>query len=270
MLTSPSIHPRAVVPTVPLMGLDVAAFTERDTVDHVLNSLRDGEGGWLCTANLDILRQWHESDEVRDLVSGADLVVADGMPLLWAAELQGSPLPERVAGSTLIMSLTAGAAEAGASIFMLGGNPGTAEGAMNKLTELSPGLELAGTLCPPFGFENDATWLDRIEQSLRDAEPDIVYVALGSPKTERLIAELRTRLPEMWFMGCGISFSFLAGEVRRAPVIVQRLGFEWLHRMIQEPKRLYRRYLVQGIPFLVELMWSALTLRRDPIGRAAR
>lgn len=247
--------------TVPLMGLDFAAVSERETIDYVLRGISEGRGGWICTANLDVLRQWHQYAEVRDLVADADMVVADGTPLLWAGGLQGSPLPERVAGSTLICTLSAAAARAGASIFLLGGNPGTAESAVEKLTSQTPGLRVVGTLCPPFGFERNPGFLDRIEQSLREAAPDIVYVALGFPKQERLIRELRTRFPSLWFIPCGISFSFVAGEIQRAPAIVQRLGFEWLHRLVQEPKRLYRRYLLQGVPFLFALLCSALAVR---------
>ncbi len=243
------------------MGLGIAAVSERDTIHHVLEALSEGRGGWICTANLDVLRQWTESAEVRHLVSDAALVVADGMPLIWAAGLQGSPLPERVAGSTLVVSLTAAAAQSGASVFLLGGNPGTADAAAKKLRELGPGLRLAGTLCPPFGFEQQPEWFDRIERCLRETSPDIVYVGLGCPKQERLIVQLRARLPDAWFVSCGVSFSFLAGEITRAPVIVQRLGLEWLHRMLQEPKRLCRRYLLQGIPFLLQLFWSAVVVR---------
>jgi N-acetylglucosaminyldiphosphoundecaprenol N-acetyl-beta-D-mannosaminyltransferase len=247
--------------TVPLMGLDVAAISERDTIRYVLDRIASGRGGWICTANLDILRQWWQSADVRELVSSADLVVADGMPLIWAGDLQGTPLPERVAGSTLVLSLTAAAAKAGASIFLLGGNPGTAEEAACKLAELSPGLPVVGTLCPPLGFESDPEWLSRIDWALTEYAPDIVYVGLGFPKQERLITELRSRFPSTWFVGCGVSFSFVAGEIHRAPVIVQQLGLEWLHRMVQEPKRLYRRYLLHGIPFLVQLLSSALFVR---------
>ena len=256
--------------TVPLMGLDFAAVSERDTIEYVLEGLAHGRGGWICPANLDVLRQWRDSAEVRELVSRADLVVADGMPLIWAGGLQGSPLPERVAGSSLILSLTDAAADAGASIFLLGGNPGTAEAAVTKLTELSPHLRLAGTLCPPVGFEKDRAWLHRIERSLRETAPDIIYVGLGFPKQERLIADLRGRMPKAWFLSCGISFSFVAGETHRAPVILQRVGLEWLHRMAQEPRRLVRRYLVRGIPFLLELMLSALTARTVSGRRPAR
>ncbi|MGZ4181591.1 MAG: WecB/TagA/CpsF family glycosyltransferase [Solirubrobacteraceae bacterium] len=247
--------------TVPLMGLDFAAVSEQETIEYVLRGVAEGRGGWICPANLDVLRQWRSDSEVRDLMAGADLVVADGMPLLWAGGLQGSPLPERVAGSTLIVSLSAAAAEADASIFLLGGNPGTAEAAVEQLKVRTPGLRLAGTLCPPYGFETDPDFLDRLEQSLHDASPDIVYVALGFPKQERLIVKLRKRFPRVWFMSCGISFSFVAGEIQRAPVLVQRIGLEWLHRLVQEPKRLYRRYLLQGIPFLFALLWSAVAVR---------
>ena len=248
------------------MGLDFAALSERETIDYVLGALAEGRGGWISTVNLDILRQWRQRPEVRDLLSQADIVVADGMPLIWAGGLQGSPLPERVAGSTLVQSLSAAASEAGASIFLLGGNPGTADAAAAALIESCPSISVAGTLCPPFGFESDPAWIGRIQRSLYESEPAIVFVGLGCPKQERLIVALRELVPQTWFIPCGISFSFLAGEVQRAPVVVQRLGLEWLHRLFQEPERLFRRYLVDGIPFLFELLWSALRARARGAG----
>lgn len=252
------------------MGLDVAAVSERDTINYVLDGLVRRRGGWICPANLDVLRQWRGSADIRELVAAADLVVADGMPLVWAGELQGSPLPERVAGSSLILSLTAAAADAGVSVFLLGGNPGTADAAVAKLAASCPQLRFAGTLCPPLGFDRDPASLDRIEQLLREKAPDIVYVGLGFPKQERLIAELRDRLPTTWFVSCGVSFSFVAGEIPRAPAPMQRLGFEWLYRMAHEPRRLYRRYLVHGIPFLVQLLISAVVFRVRHAARAVR
>ncbi len=259
---------RSAIHTVPLMGLQFASMSELETIEYVLENVANGQGGWLCPANLDVVRQWRESEEVRELVARATLVVADGMPLIWASGLQGTPLPERVAGSTLVVKLTAAAAGAGASVFLLGGNPGSADAAASRLSELSPELRLAGTLCPPFGFEQRPEGLAEIERSLHEAEPDIIYVGLGFPKQERLIARLRARFPRAWFISCGISFSFVAGEVQRAPALVQRLGLEWLHRLAQEPGRLYRRYLLLGIPFLFELMSSALVIRASRGGRA--
>jgi N-acetylglucosaminyldiphosphoundecaprenol N-acetyl-beta-D-mannosaminyltransferase len=252
------------------MGLAVAAVSERDTITYVLDGVTQRRGGWIETVNLDILRQWRGSAEVRALFAAADLVVADGMPLVWAGELQGSPLPERVAGSSLILSLTAAAADAGASVFLLGGNPGTADAAAARLVKLSPQLRVAGTLCPPFGFDHDPAWLGRIEQRLNERAPDIMYVGLGCPKQERLIFQLRSRFPTTWFISCGVSFSFVAGDIPRAPATMQRLGLEWLHRMVQEPKRLYRRYLFHGIPFMVHLLVSAVAFRFRHAARAVR
>jgi N-acetylglucosaminyldiphosphoundecaprenol N-acetyl-beta-D-mannosaminyltransferase len=253
--------------TVTLLGLDVAAISEEETISYVLDGIAEGRGGWICTANLDQLRQWRQSTEVRELMSRADLVVADGMPLIWAGALQGSRLPERVAGSTLVHSLTEAAAEAGASVFLLGGNPGTADAAGRRLADHSPRLHLAGTFCPPFGFEQQPEWLERIEQILDQAAPDIVYVGLGFPKQERLIVELQKRFPKAWFVSCGVSFSFVAGEITRAPRALQRLGLEWLHRLAKEPQRLSRRYLVYGIPFVFALLWSSLVVRLSELRR---
>jgi N-acetylglucosaminyldiphosphoundecaprenol N-acetyl-beta-D-mannosaminyltransferase len=261
MATEAATVPAPALATVPLLGLDFAAISEHETVNYVLDEIAQGRGGWICPTNLDVLRQWRQSAELRDLMAQADLVVADGMPLIWAGALQGSRLPERVAGSTLVHSLTEAAAEAGASVFLLGGSPGTADAAARRLAARSPKLRLGGTLCPPLGFEHQAAWLDRIEQTLHEAAPDIVYVGLGFPKQDRLIVALRKRLPNAWFVSCGVSFSFVAGEIKRAPRAIQRLGLEWLHRLVQEPQRLYRRYLLQGVPFMFALLWSALVVR---------
>jgi N-acetylglucosaminyldiphosphoundecaprenol N-acetyl-beta-D-mannosaminyltransferase len=253
--------PVIAFPTVPLMGLDVAAVSERETIEYILDASARGRGGWICSMNLHNLRQWRRSAELQELVADADLVVADGMPLVWAGRLQGFLFPERVAGSSLINTLTAAAADSGASVFLLGGNPGTAEKTAKELVKRNPHGRLVGTLCPPVGFERDPDSLDRIAQTLTDAAPNIVFVGLGCPKQERLILELRPRLPSTWFVPCGVAFSMVAGEFPRAPRVVQKLGLEWLHRMLQEPKRLYRRYLFQGIPFLVQLLSVALTFR---------
>ena len=237
---------------VELLGLPLAVVSERETIEYIMSEVATGRGGWICTMNLDMVRQWRRSAEVRDLVSNIDILVADGMPLVWACALRGTPLPERVAGSTLIVSLTQAAAEAGNSIFLLGGNPGTAERAAHELKRLCPQLRLVGTLCPPPGFETDADYLDLVKTTLRDAAPDIVFVGLGFPKQDRLILELRQILPNAWLMGC------IAGELRRASPLFQMLGLEWAVRLAQEPRRLFRRYMVHGIPFWVALMWRSL------------
>lgn len=246
---------------VALDGLGIAPLTEAATVDHVIGSLADGRGGWMVTVNLDILRQVAQVEGVRALVESSDLRVADGMPLLWAARLRGTPLPERVCGSNLIHSLPAAAADAERSIFLLGGDPGTAESAAEALRRRHPALRVAGTHCPAFGFEKDPAQLAEMERLIEDATPDIVFVALGFPKQERLIERLRAAAPHAWWVGVGISFSFASGKVKRAPRWIQAIGLEWVHRTLQEPRRLFVRYFVHDIPFALGLLARSL-LRR--------
>jgi len=242
-----------------LVGIALDAVTTHATIEAVLAGLEDRRGGWICPVNLDVLRRLTVSPSLRELVAAADLVVADGMPLLWANRLAGATrLPERVAGSTLVGTLAEACAAAGRSVFLLGGSPGAAERAARELRRAHPALRVAGTHCPPFGFERDSDALSEIERRLREPAPDVVFVALGFPKQDRLALSLRATCPSSWFLSCGISLSFLAGDVSRAPRLAQLAGLEWLHRLAQEPRRLARRYLLEGPPFLLRLLgWAA-------------
>jgi N-acetylglucosaminyldiphosphoundecaprenol N-acetyl-beta-D-mannosaminyltransferase len=244
-------------PSIELCGVDVHAITEAQCVEFVMAALDAGRGGWVVTPNLDHLRRLVRERDFYELCARADLRVADGMPLLWASKLQRTPLPERVAGSNLIWSVSRAAAERGRSVYLLGGDEGAAERAAQVLARRFGKLRIAGLHRPPFGFERDAAQMQRIVDELERAQPDLVLVALGSPKQERLIDELRAKFPRVWLLGIGISFSFVAGMVKRAPPWVQRLGLEWVHRLAQEPRRLFRRYLVDGLPFAARLLLSS-------------
>ncbi len=256
-----SPHKHTPLPTVRLRGVNLHAITEAGCIQHVLNALDQGHGGVVVTPNLDHLRRCLKDIRFGALVAEADLVVADGMPLIWASRLQGTPLPERVAGSDLISSLSAAAAEKGRSIFLLGGAPNTAEGAARVLQQRHPNLKIAGTHFPPMGFEEDDKAIEAMIAQLQAAKPDIVYVALGSPKQELLIEQLRRLLPQAWWLGVGNSFSFLCGHVPRAPLWMQKSGLEWAHRLIQEPRRLFKRYVVVGLPFAVSMLAVAISQR---------
>jgi N-acetylglucosaminyldiphosphoundecaprenol N-acetyl-beta-D-mannosaminyltransferase len=253
------------------MGLPLDRLTEEDTVSTVLAALRGGRGGCLFTPNLHHLHAFTRGAD-GDVYAGsarlrgARVVVADGMPLVWASRLRGTPLPERVAGSNLIFSLTRAAADDGRSIFLLGGNPGAADACADQMARRYRGVRIAGVLSPPPGFERDPRALAEVRAALEAASPDIVYIALGFPKQEQLALEMAPALPQTWFVGVGISFSFVCGEVRRAPRWMQRMGLEWLHRLAQEPRRLARRYLLDGAPFALRVFASSFRAR---IGGAA-
>ncbi|MEE9391678.1 MAG: WecB/TagA/CpsF family glycosyltransferase [Planctomycetota bacterium] len=238
----------------------IRVVSESGCIDWILRELDAGRGGWVVTANVDILRQWSREAEIRSLISEAYLV-ADGMPLVWASRILGSTLPERVCGSNLIFSLSAALAKRQRSIFLMGGDAGTAEETASILRDRYPGLQIAGFHPLPAGFDQDSSLKINLRATLAAVRPDVVYVALGFPKQERVIAEFRRALPEAWWLGVGISFSFVSGEVPRAPMWMQKIGVEWLHRLAKEPGRLASRYLVHDLPFTAKLLFSCVVAR---------
>lgn len=242
---------------VAMHSVHVDPVTQTEAVDWIFSALDRGRGGTVVTPNLEILRQADRDPELRALIAGSDLVLADGTPLIWASRIARTALPERVTGADLVFPLCERAALDGRSVFMLGGSDGTADAAAAKLTAQIPTLAIAGTCCPPMGFESCEDERERIRTQLLETQPDIVLVALGAPKQERLIAELRPLLPNTWFLGVGMALGFIAGEQRRAPKVLQKTGLEWTHRLASEPGRLGRRYLRDGLPFAGRLgVWA--------------
>jgi N-acetylglucosaminyldiphosphoundecaprenol N-acetyl-beta-D-mannosaminyltransferase len=251
---------------VDLDGTGFDPITEVEVVAVVREALAEGRGGRIITPNVDILRQVR--DRGRAYLDDADLIVADGMPLVWASRLSGTPLPERVAGSSLIRSLSTGLGRDGRSVFVIGGHPATptaANGAARAAAALAancPGLRIAGTLCPEYDFERDRAAYADLRAAVRAAQPDLVFVGLGFPKQEKVITGLRAELPRTWFIGCGAAVNFVAGDVGRAPVWMQRAGLEWVHRLLSEPRRLATRYLAHDAPYALRLLFGAILPRR--------
>lgn len=244
--------------TILLRGMPIHAVTRKQTSKHLINCSLQKIGGWVVTPNLDILRRYTKSKSFRNLVATSSLNVPDGMPLVWASRIKGQPLTERVNGTDLMVDLCEAAADAGQSVFFLGGNPGSAQKAATILKNKFPNLVVAGCHCPEFGFETQINDIKEIGTIIADANPDFVFVGLGSPKQDVLISMLRLKLPNIWWLGVGVSFSFVGGEISRAPEWAKKNGFEWLYRLFSEPKRLFKRYIVQGIPFFaVTLIVSA-------------
>lgn len=244
------------------MGAPMGVVTEADAVQTIIDAADAGRGYWAITANLDHIRRYHRDPVQQGLIDEADLVVADGMPLVWASRLAGEPLPERVSGSSMVWSICELARDRSQSLFLLGGDPGIAERAAQIFQDSYPGLEIVGTACPPLGFESDEQELSRIVHQVTEASPQIVFVALGFPKQDLLIRTLRASLPGASFLGVGISLSYATGDLSRPPSWICQLGLEWAYRLWQEPtRRLARRYLVDGLPFSLRLMMSALRHR---------
>lgn len=231
--------------------LRLASATPSAVVEAVFGALRAGRGGTLVTPNLDILQLATQGAETAALFNGATLSVADGVPLLWLARIAGNPLPGRVAGSDLVWLLAERAAQEGRTLFLLGGDDGVALAAKRRLEQRFPRLRILGCAAPRVSLPPTPEQLGELRAAFRPTEPDLVYCAFGSPKQERLAAELAAEFPRTWFLGCGASLSFVAGHRSRAPRWLQRLGLEWLYRLFEEPGRLARRYLLRNLPFLI-------------------
>jgi len=254
--------------TLTLFDVRIDVLDEATAVEHIIERSRQGHGGWVVTPNVEQLRCLSGQEKLRQLVSSAELSVADGMPLIWASRIQGSPLPERVSGSHLIWSLTEAASGAGHSIFLLGGTSSDiASRASRVLMDTYPSIRIAGSYSPPYGFEDSEHELELIRKVVAKEEPDIVYCGLGFPKQEALIQDLRKILPHAWFIACGASISMVAGERTAAPSWMQRYGFEWMHRLRQEPVRLFKRYILRDIPFAFRLLGTSALCRVQNSGR---
>ncbi|ONI80580.1 glycosyltransferase [Saccharothrix sp. ALI-22-I] len=242
-------------------AVDVWAVRESGVAEHVTEAWRRAEGGAIVTANVDIVRAATRRPELAELVAKSEMVVADGMPVVWAGRLAGVPVPERVTGASLVFTLAEAAAREDRSVYLLGGDLGVPERAADVLRDKYPGLRIAGTDSPPFGFDSSADATADAVAKVVQAKPDLVLVGLGFPKQERLIGLLRAELPQAWFLGCGAGIPMAAGEFRRAPGAVQKLGAEWLHRLALEPRRLAKRYLRDDLPFAFRLLGGALRTR---------
>jgi N-acetylglucosaminyldiphosphoundecaprenol N-acetyl-beta-D-mannosaminyltransferase len=240
--------------------LDVDSVTFEEALERIAELVDGGDGGAVFTPNVDHVVKAESDVDFRLAYSRASLCLADGVPILWAARLLGSPLPEKVSGSDLVLPLARLAAERRWRVYLLGGSPGVAAEAGVKLSR-ELGVDVVGT-DSPLVHEDGTT--DQAEQALRRlaaTKPHLVLVALGAPKQERFIDRYRDRLRPAVAMGVGGSLDFMVGRVRRAPAWMSRAGLEWLFRLGQEPRRMWRRYLIEDPRFVAIV---ARTRRRGP------
>jgi N-acetylglucosaminyldiphosphoundecaprenol N-acetyl-beta-D-mannosaminyltransferase len=242
-----------------LMGMPLDGLSLTEAVERVFQGLADGRGGAVFTPNLEILRQYRRTPSVRDVFDETELLVPDGMPLVWASRMQGTPVPQRVTGSDVLAGVTSGAAARGATVFFAGGHPGVAQRAADRLARSNPGLSAAAHPCyiEPGPL---APQVEELVSAIVAEAPDIVYVGLPFTGQVHLVTVLRSRLPRTWFVGVGSCFDLVNGDRPRAPKWLQRLGLEWAHRIVHEP-RVWRRYLISGLPFAAHLGIHALTVR---------
>jgi len=264
MLTSSVTHGGTSVRArrrLDLSGALIDQIEFEDAVSRIRSFPASGQEHQIVTVNLDFLSIAERDPHFRDTINRADLAVADGMPLVWASRLTGSPLPERITGVELVDACCELAAETGEGVFLLGAAPGVAEQAAQRMEELYTGLKVVGIYAPPFGALS-AQENELIVERIRAAKPTYLFVALGAPRQDMWIRAHLGQLGVPVCMGVGCVLDLLAGKVNRAPQWMQRMGLEWAYRLCQEPRRLWRRYLVNDLPTLGRLVLRSMRERR--------
>jgi len=239
---------------VELLGARVDGIRLEQAVERVAGFVGSRQSCWIITLNPELLyRAWSERD-LLNLINRADLVTADGVGIVWACRMAGRPVPERVTGIDLMLRLSARAAKEGWRVFLLGAAPGVAGEAASRLKRLYPGLVVAGTHHGYFSPAEEPS----VVELVRQARPDLLFVALGAPKQEYWVVRNRAALGAAVAVGVGGSFDVVAGRMRRAPFWMQRLRLEWLFRLLKEPAR-WRRMLV--LPLFAWLVLKKYKLR---------
>jgi len=228
--------------SVAVLGVPFDNVTMDEAVAFIEEKIQENCFHQVATANVDFLMHAIRDRELQEILCSCDLVVPDGMPILWAARMMGVRLKERVSGVDLIPRLAQLSAERGYRIFLLGASEQSSRRAAEFLKERHPGVCIAGRCSPPLASLEDMDH-ETILAKIRRARPEILLVAMGNPKQEKWLAMHRDRLEVPLCMGVGGSLDFIGGTVSRAPEWMQNSGLEWLHRAYQEPGRLALRYL---------------------------
>ena len=265
--------------SVAILGVAIDNLSMQEVLHIVEAEIAEGGFHQIATANVDFLINSARDDELRETLLRCDVVLADGMPLIWASHLLGAGLRERVAGADLVPQLAKLSAQRGYRMFLLGASEESSAGTAEWMRKNFPSVSIAGRYCPdskPLEEMDHVEILSRIEA----ARPDILLVAFGNPKQEKWLAMHRHRLMVPVCIGVGGSFDFLSGKVRRAPLWMQHYSLEWLFRAIQDPSRLAKRYasdlvgLIQYLPIQIAMMaiqarrHSQAQIRKEAVGKA--
>lgn len=234
-----------------LLGISFEQATMSTAIAQILEAARQGQKGIIVTPNVDHIVLLQDDAEMRRIYNEALFRYADGMPIVWLSRfVNKNPLPERVAGSDLLIALCEKSAGTGLNLYFLGGNPGIADLAAKKMCQKYNGLNIVGTWCPPYGFENNPEETELIIADINSRHVDILFVGVGAPKQEKWADAHINRLQVGPVLCVGASFDFAAGTTKRAPLWIQKIGFEWVWRLASEPGRLWKRYLVRDSRFI--------------------
>lgn len=232
---------------VRLLGVRVTAQKFDEAVERLLEAATSRASFRAHFATVHSLVEATSNAQLAAVFDSASMVCTDGMPLVWLARRQGATA-ERVAGPDTMPAVCDRGRSIGLRHFLLGGAEGVAQELAARLTQRFPGLEVTGTVTPPFRSMTEAE-LTALHEQIVESRANVVWIGLGAPKQEFFAAELQTAVPSVIVLPVGAAFDFQAGRVRRAPAWMQRLGLEWLFRLAMEPRRLAGRYIGTNLRF---------------------
>ena len=240
-----------------VIGCKISAVNLDRAVDAILRYHSSGDGGYVCFANVHVTVTAYRSAEYRALVNGSLLTLADGKPVYWLGRILGNRDIQHIAGPDFLPIILAQKSDPPLRHYFYGGRPEVLEELIQSLKRRFPGALFVGWDSPPFRELSAGESAEAIMR-IKDSKADIVWVGLGTPKQDYWMRAHRAALSPAILMGVGAAFDFHAGCLKRAPRWMRLIGLEWLYRLMQEPRRLWRRYLVDNTRFVLYVFWDLI------------
>lgn len=233
---------------VNILGVGVSALNMESALRETEHLLDRGEQGYICVTGVHGIMEAQSDEGFRDILNRSFLTTPDGMPTVWLGRMQGFKDMSRVYGPDFMLGLCQRSVTRGDRHFLYGGKPGIAEELRAALTQKFPGLQIVGTYTPPFRPLTAEEEAD-LQRRLVESRADVLWCGLSTPKQERFMAAYSERLPVQLMVGVGAAFDLLSGNLSEAPDWMKNAGLQWLYRLIKEPARLWRRYLLNNPRF---------------------
>lgn len=249
---------------VNILDVEVSRNNLKETMDVLTRAIEKGQKLRVCVTPVNCVLWANKDEKLRQIYNSADLTTADGVPLLWASRLLGSPIRGRVTGLDLLPEFSKISAKKGFRFFFLGAADGVAVKLANHLKSINTGLKIAGTYSPPFAERFSDEENEKMITLINQSNADVLWVSLTAPKQDFWIAEHFGRLDVSIAIGVGAAFDVVAGNIKRSPEWMQNAGLEWFYRLLKEPGRLSKRYLVEApqfIPLLIKQKWRSVRNR---------
>lgn len=245
---------------VRVVSLFPDVVTHESAIAKIAELVREKRGGYVCFSTVHMVMESYDNAEFAAKVNGADLIVTDGMPIVWMQKLQGKRAASRVRANDLMIMLCEFAARENLSVGFYGGKQEVLDAIQARAKKELPNLKVSYAFSPPFRALTDAEDAE-ITAEINAAKPDILFMGLGCPKQENWMAAHKNKLKSV-MLGVGASFDFYAGNIKESPEWLGKLGLEWLYRLTQEPRRLWRRYLILNPRFIFLAVMQLLKLKK--------